>query len=314
MAEASDRAVLEQLAGRGARRGRHGAGKRRDAHAVDRLVRSLEQRVEEAVARGDATALARVYLALADVDTPISAALARTLRLIDRVDEHGLSGAPVRSTERDEALVVPQWRALYPPDGAVPVAALTRHTLVLGETGSGKSASAVLPVLAAAVRAPRPRVGAALVIDPKRELEPAVAALAPERLRRVEASETVLSIMEGERWSLEADLAAGRYTSAAVRVIRRVVSFVPDLPAKVLEGRSAGREPYWDLEGTELLVTMLAVLLMLLRPGAPEPQSRVAGDGRRAGGRRRSSAARAGRAVSAVRTCSRSPPGRCAGR
>ena len=277
-AEGSDRAVLEQLAGRGARRGRHGAGKRRDAHAVDHLVRALGQRVEDAVARGDATALARLYLALADVDAPISAALARTLRLVDRVDELGLSGAPVRPTQRDEALVVPQWRALYPPDGAVPLAALTRHTLVLGETGSGKSASAVLPVLAAAVRAPRSRVGAALVIDPKRELEPAVAALAPERLRRVEASGTVLNLMQGERWSLEADLDAGRYLSAAVRVVRRAVSFVPDLPARVVEGRSAGRDPYWDLEGTDLLVTVLAVLLMLLRPGAPEPRSRVAGD------------------------------------
>ena len=277
-AEASDRAVLEQLAGRSARRGRRGAGKRRDAHAVDRLVRALGQRVEDAVARGDATALARLYLALADVDTPISAALARTLRLVDRVDELGLSDVPARPTERDEALVVPQWRALYPPDGAVPLAALTRHTLVLGETGSGKSASAVLPVLAAAVRAPCTRVGAALVIDPKRELEPAIAALAPERLHRVEASDTVLNLMQGERWSLEGDLAAGRYLSAAVRVMRRAVSFVPDLPAQVLEGRSAAREPYWDLEGTELLLTVLAVLLMLLRPGAPEPRSRVAGD------------------------------------
>ena len=277
-AEASDRAVLEQLAGRSARRGRHGAGKRRDAHVVDRLVRALGQRVEEAVARGDATALARLYLALADADAPISAVLARTLRLIDRVDEQGFSGGPAHPEAAHEALVVPQWRALYPPDGTVPLAALTRHTLVLGETGSGKSASAVLPVLAAVVRAPRTRVGATFVIDPKRELEPAIAALAPERLHRVEASDTVLNLMQGERWSLEGDLAAGRYTSAAVRVIRRAVSFVPDLPAQVLEGRSAAREPYWDLEGTELLLTVLAVLLMVLRPGAPEPQSRVAGD------------------------------------
>ena len=173
---------------------------------------------------------------------------------------------------------MPQWRALYPTDGEVPLAALTRHTLVLGETGSGKSASAVLPVLAAAVRAPHVRAGAALVIDPKRELEPAVAALAPERLRRVLVSQTVLDLMQGGRWSLEDDLDAGRYLSAAVRVMRRVVSFVPGLPAQVLEGRPVGRDPYWDLEGTDLLVTVLAVLLMLLRPGAPAPGSRVAGD------------------------------------
>ena len=61
------------------------------------------------------------------------------------------------------------------------------------------------------------RVGAALVIDPKRELEPAVAALAPERLHRVEASETELNLMQGERWSL----AAGRYWEPLAAVERQ---------------------------------------------------------------------------------------------
>ena len=242
-AELSDRAALERLAGRGAR---HRGRKRDDTRAVRRLVRALGRRVEGAVARGDAAALARLYLALADVDAPISAVLARTLRLIDRVGEPGLSGAPACPEAAHETLVVPQWTALYPPEGAVPVAALTRHTLVLGETGSGKSASAVLPVLAAAVRAPRPRVGTALVIDPKRELVPAMAALAPERLRRVEASRTVLNLMQGERWSLEADLEARRYSSASVRILHRLVSFVPDLPARVVIARAgATRTGSW---------------------------------------------------------------------
>ena len=88
----------------------------------------------------------------------------------------------------------------------------------------------------------------------------------------------MLNLMQGERWSLAGDLDAGRYTSAAVRVVHRVLSFVPDLPAQVLAARPAGRDPYWDLEGTELLLTVLAVLLILLRPGAPEPAGRVAGD------------------------------------
>ena len=278
LAEPSDRAVLEHLAGSRTRRGRAAARRRDDARTVERLARALGRRVEDAVARGDAEALARLYLALADVDAPISAALAHTLRLVDRVDEHGLSGAPAGPEVAPEALAVPQWRALYPPHGAVPVAVLTRHTLVLGETGSGKSASAVLPALAAAVCTPRARVGAALVIDPKRELAPAVAALAPERLRPVEASQTVLNLMQGERWSLEPDLEAGRYLSAAVRVMRRALSFVPGLPAQVLAGRSTGRDAYWELEGTELLLTVLAVLLILLRLGAPEPAGRVGDD------------------------------------
>ena len=123
-AELSDRAVLERLAGRGARRR---ARQRDDARAVRRLVRALGRRVEGAVARGDAAALARLYLALADVDAPISAVLARTLRLIDRVGEPGLSSAPACPEAAHETLVVPQWTALYPPDGAVPVAALSRR-------------------------------------------------------------------------------------------------------------------------------------------------------------------------------------------
>ena len=74
---------------------------------------------------------------------------------------------------------MPQWRGLYPPWGEVPRELLTRHTLALGETGSGKTASAILPVLAAMARAPRGRMGAALVIDPKRELGPVLERLAP---------------------------------------------------------------------------------------------------------------------------------------
>ena len=58
--------------------------------------------------------------------------------LVDRV-----GAAPVGETIRTgaEGLTVPEWRTLYPPDGTVPRDALTRHMLVLGETGSGKTAS-----------------------------------------------------------------------------------------------------------------------------------------------------------------------------
>ena len=72
------------------------------------------------------------------------------------------------------SLRVPEWNNAY-RDGAVDVAYLKRHTLVLGETGSGKTASAILPVLAAAYRAPE--VGVALVIDPKEELGKALECL-----------------------------------------------------------------------------------------------------------------------------------------
>ena len=42
---------------------------------------------------------------------------------------------------------VPQWNALF-PSGEVARDALCRHVLVLGEPGSGKTASAILPAVA----------------------------------------------------------------------------------------------------------------------------------------------------------------------
>ena len=280
-AEDSDREVLAHLVGRRRsasrrRAGRFGPRTRPQAHSaacdVQRLAHVLARRVERAVRRRDVTALGRLYVRLAARDVPISASLARTLRLIDRIDAEsyrpsGAVPAPGAS------LTVPQWRALYPPSGEVPLAALTRHVLVLGETGTGKSASAILPVLAAAARAPLDSVGCGLVVDPKRELKPALKAIAPQRLRSIVASETVLNVMGGERWSIDNDVCAGRCLSAAAAVLRRVVSFVPDIPAQVLENRASSHDPYWALEGTELLLTVLAVVLVLLRPGAPEPEA-----------------------------------------
>ena len=261
-AENSDREVLEALM-----QGRRSRARTRSAGGdVRRLARALARRVERAVRRRDAAALGRLYARLVLLDCPISASLACTLGLIDRVDE---AGYRPRGTDpaSSASLTVPQWRALYPPNGEVPLAVLTRHVFACGETGSGKSASAILPVLAAAARASLDLVGCALVIDPKHELEPALAAIAPERLRPIVAAHTVLNVMSGQRWSIDEDVRAGRCLTAANAVLRRVVSFVPDIPARVVEHRM-GRDPYWDLEGTELLLTVLAVVLLLLRPGA----------------------------------------------
>ena len=269
-AEPSDRAVLERLAG-----GRQRSGARRarteQGAPVEHLAAALGRRVANAVQRKDRAALARLYLNLASMDTSVSAPLARTLRLVDRVDAGAFSPRRGHDASPPPGLRVAQWRALYPPHGEVPLAALTRHTLVLGETGSGKSASAMLPVVAAAARAPRERVGTALVIDPKHELEPVVAALAPQRLHHIVAADVVLDIMAGPRWSLAEDMALERVVSAATKVLRRVVSFVSDVPAKVLEGRPTGRDAYWDLEGTDLLVTALGFVFLLLRANAPDP-------------------------------------------
>ena len=97
------------------------------------------------------------------------------------------------------AVTVPEWRGLYPPDGWVPREALCRHALVLGETGSGKTASVILPVVAAMARAQEGTLAAGLVIDPKREISPALETLAPERVHRLRPDRVMLDIMSGPR-------------------------------------------------------------------------------------------------------------------
>ena len=228
-AEPSDRRVLDALAA-------SVAGGARAPRRLGALARRVGQAVTRAVKAGDRERLSALYRRLAEPERTISAKLALTLRLVDRV---GADDAPApRRREDRPGLAIPHWRALYPPHGVVPRALLTRHTLVLGETGSGKSASAILPVCAAMAKAPPGRVGAALVIDPKREAGPLLESLAPGRVRRVTTEGTVLDLMTGPAWSLEGDLASGRWLSAATRVLRRVHSLVPGNA-----GAGAGRVP-----------------------------------------------------------------------
>ena len=268
-AEPSDRRVLDALAADVAVRPGEKPPRRLGA-----LARRVGQAVTRAVQAGDRERLATLYRRLAEPDRAISAKLALTLRLVDRV---GVDEAVVERRGGGDwpGLAIPQWRALYPPHGVVPRALLTRHTLVLGETGSGKSASAVLPVCAAMAQAPPGRVGAALIIDPKREAGPVLEALAPGRLRHITASGTVLDLMAGPAWSLEGDLAAGRWLGAATRVLLRVHSLIPATPARVLAGHTAGdgNQAFFDREGVELVLMVLAFVLMLTDERAPAPES-----------------------------------------
>ena len=265
-AEPSDRRVLDALAA-------SLAGGAKPPRRLGALAQHVGRTVTRAVQAGDRETLATLYRRLAEPERTLSATLALTLRLVDRVGAD--EAAECRGGEERPGLTVTQWRALYPPHGTVPRALLTRHTLVLGETGSGKSASAVLPVCAAMAQAPPGRVGAALVIDPKREAGVVLEALAPGRLRHITAQGTVLNLMAGPAWSLEADLAAGRWLGAATRVLLRVHSLVPATPARVLAGHTAGdgHQAFFDREGVELLLMVLAFVLMLTDGRAPAPES-----------------------------------------
>ena len=292
-----DRRVLELL---GPRVQSGGARPPRSARGALRL---LARQVQRAVRARDRVALATVYRELFALEAPISGRLARTLRLVDTVVAPAavadlasrlpaacpdpISGRPGSFPESDSVpdpaetwLRIPQWSALFPFRGDVPRALLGRHFLALGETGSGKSVSVVLPMVRAIIAAPPDRVSASLVIDPKHEIGPMLAQLVPERVHYLRPAEASLSLMAGPRWSLDADLAQGRWLGAATKIMLRVISFVPSSPARVLidHQQDSLNSEFFAREGTSLLLTVLAFVLMVTQRDAPPPEDWLAGD------------------------------------
>ena len=139
-------------------------------------LKALRARVAASLDEPNHDGLAALYADLFLLDRPISAFLARELRLIDDVDVDGfLHEAPVDDSDGQPGLHVPEWRSIFPPRGQVPRNLLCRHALILGETGSGKTASGILPVVSALLDK-ESRVGCALVIDPKHEVGEAAVA------------------------------------------------------------------------------------------------------------------------------------------
>ena len=288
-----DRRVLELLGpcvdSGGARRPRSARG----------ALKFLAHTVQRAVRTRDRALLCTVYRALFAVELSISGRLARTLRLVDRVpappavadfasrppvaSADPLSGRPgsfSESVSGDGWLQIPQWHSLFPPHGDVTREFLGRHVLALGQTGSGKSASVVLPVVCAIVQASPDRVSASMVIDPKHEIGPMLTQLAPERVQHLRPAEAGLCLMSGPRWSLDADLAAGNWLGAATKIVLRAVSFVPTSPARVLidHQQDTLNGEFFAREGTEFLLTVLALVLMLTHRDAPPPEDWLAGD------------------------------------
>ena len=186
-AEDSDRELLTRLVGRrrslshkGSRqRGSRARSRSRGtARDVRRLALALDRRIGAAVRRRDVGALGRLYVRLAALDAAISAPLARTLRLIDRVDEadYRPSGAHAAS---GASLTVPQWRTLYPPERAPSRLLRSPATsLCSAKRGREKARAPSCPCSPRRPRAPLDSMGCGLVIDPKRELKTALESIA----------------------------------------------------------------------------------------------------------------------------------------
>ena len=241
--------VVERLAGGGGRRGER--------------LRALRRRVADGISAPDAKPLAVLYMELLALDAWISARLAAELLLIDRVAD--AAPADGRTASGDGGLTVPEWRSLYPNGGTVPRAALCRHALILGETGSGKTASGVLPLVSAALRPDSP-VGCLLVIDPKREIGDEAARLAdgvrvidPER----EGGAPRIDLMAGPLSPAE-DLAAGRVATAARAMLMRAGSLDRLNPARTFTGDATiHHDAYWPQQGARLAMSALSLALIL---------------------------------------------------
>ena len=219
----------------------------------------------------DAAGMARLYDALFSLDESISAALAREFRLVDELVAPG--GGAGKPRGAGGCFLIPEWRAAFGPDGRVGRGLLCRHVLILGETGSGKTASGVLPAVGAMFDRRNP-LGCALVVDPKREIDGALDALRRTGGAEVRVFEPksdpggpTLNVMAGPRWSVEADVEEGRFLTAAHRILVRTGALSTTSPGASLAGHPVGqhRDPYWPAEGARLGRTVLALALMLIR-------------------------------------------------
>ena len=238
----------------------------------DRVAGDCEQ-------QADATGFFHLYAELFEIDAVMTATLACELRLIDRLVDDEDARASAKEPERFANTVqIPEWHHLFSPNGHVERAALCRHVMVFGETGSGKTQSAILPVLKAILRqadrsdSDHSPVSCALVIDPKKEILPILANGASNGVR-VRVLETTkesqtglkLNLMNGE-WSIEEDLAANDMPGAAQRILLRCASFLPKNPAfQMLLGRGASDNAYWKDQGVRLAQTIIGLLLTLLK-------------------------------------------------
>ncbi|MXW74032.1 MAG: hypothetical protein F4X96_08640 [Gammaproteobacteria bacterium] len=229
------------------------------ARRPDTALRRFRKRVGKAFDGGQEK-LRGFYSEICALDAPISPYLAVELGLIDQVGD----GEPEAAAQPDDpGLKVPEWDRIY-AGGQVPRSALTRHTLILGETGSGKTQSAILPVLASIVRAGSD-VSCALVIDPKYELLPAIRSMAGPgvQVRLLRPSEDSLDLMSGSR-SVAEDIAAGRWMTAARKMLARASGFAPS-PACVLAGKAASSPTnhFWEQQGADYAQAALALTLLI---------------------------------------------------
>ena len=214
--------------------------------------------------------LGSLYSEFCALETSVSPHVALELGLIDAIGDGSLvTRQRDTATPEDGGLSVPEWASLY-PGGRVPRAALTRHTLVLGESGSGKTVSGVLPILSAILREGS-NVACTLVIDPKYDLYPVAKRMAGAdcTVRLLRAGKDSINVMTGSR-SIAAEVSRGQWREAARKILARASTFA-DSPARLFAGKSASsRAAFWENEGCRLAQCVVAFTLLISKGGHVE--------------------------------------------
>ena len=229
------------------------------------LLQRLRKHVVACLRAEDGRPFKRLYRHLLELDRYISAALA--LELIDVVND--VSACEPQKTLPDH-LCIPEWGPLFRPRGRMHRNTLCRHTLVLGETGSGKTVSGILPVVGSIMAPENRMVGCTLVIDPKREIRDIIQQLQhPDiAVHDIDVEQTerrpVLNLMAGYGQSLA--LADDQFMEAARQILIRSASLSPMGAARAMtDGRVDDRDIYWAGEGARLAQTALGLALLIIR-------------------------------------------------
>jgi hypothetical protein len=183
--------------------------------------------------------------------------------------------APFPFSDHHPKFCIPGWRELLGASECVSAPEMARHFLITGETGSGKSASAVIPLLEAVLRYPEDEPYrtyaefAGSKADARDDLRPAVLAVDPKRelgsvVEHEARGRRVIQVAYGEG-SPVLHLFEGRALEKldafeAVDLILRQSDFFTIDQART-------REPVWNLQAAGILRDFLAIDMWLARGG-----------------------------------------------
>ena len=143
-----------------------------------------------------------------------------------------------------DTICIPEHACLNNGNPNIPAEMLSRGTLILGETGSGKTVSAVVPILKGILRHGHDETQCAvLVIDPKRELLSVVQEAAAERLIVVGGdSGPRVDFFEGVRGKI-----------SMKEALEKALRLTPQGDA-IKSGR--GDNAYWNAAGYQLVAAL----------------------------------------------------------